>query len=180
MNETLERFLFAMVAGIVTAFVIEVVIKNFWRKVVRPWYENTVYRDAEIEGRWEARAIIDGQEVKRVWKIRRQGHEIKADVTSTGGYDEGETFRMTGTFKNLLLTGSYNPTDPSRTDRGTYTLQLVGDGQRFKGVIAYYSRKNGKVSSGAYELTRTNSESRVLRREEPEQNDKQLHPPTDA
>jgi hypothetical protein len=179
MNPTLERFLFAMVAGIVTAFVIEIVIKNFWRKVVRPWYENTVYRDAQIEGRWEAKATIDGQEVKRVWKITRQGHAIKADVTSTGGYDEGETFRMTGTFKNLLLTGSYNPTDLSRTDRGTYTLQLICDGQTFKGVIAYYSRDRGIVSYGAYELTRTNSENRVVKRETRAKDDR-LNVPTNA
>lgn len=180
MNENLERFLFAMIAGIVTAFVIEIVIKNFWRKVIRPWYENTVYRDAEIEGRWEATAIIDNQQVKRVWKIRRQGHEIKADVTSISGYDEGEAFRMTGTFKNLLLTGSYNPTDSSRTDRGTYTLQLVEDGQRFRGIIAYYSRKTGEVSSGSYELQRTNSRSRVIKTGEPEQKDNQLNPPVNV
>jgi len=161
MNTYLERFLFAMVAGIVTAFVIEVIIKNFWRNVVRPWYENTVYRDAKIEGRWEAIATIDHQEVRRLWKISRQGHRIEADIVSTSGFDEGESFRMTGTFKNLLLTGSYNPTDSSRTDRGTYTLQLIEDGQRFKGYIVHYSRRESKVMTGKYDLRRPRSKSRV-------------------
>jgi hypothetical protein len=48
--------------GIVSALLVGGA-KQYLVKVVIPWYENLIYKDAKIEGRWHAEAIIDGQKV---------------------------------------------------------------------------------------------------------------------
>ena len=153
----MDKFAVSIVLGATTGLVVAVILaicRGFLVKVILPWYENLVYHDVEIEGRWHGKANLGNREVERVWEIARQGHELTATVTSTLGFDKGQVFKMKGSFKNLILTGTYAHTDPARTDRGTYTLKLVGDGQKFEGVIAHYSVESEKVEGGTYVLFR--------------------------
>jgi hypothetical protein len=88
-------------AGLLTAMLVGGV-KQYIVKVVLPWYENLIYKDVKIEGRWHAEAVINNRDVERVWVITRQGHDVTATITSTAGFDKGQTFQMKGTFKNLV------------------------------------------------------------------------------
>lgn len=153
-----DRFLFAMLAGLATAFTLEIVIKSFWQRVARPFLEELAYKDSRIEGRWEATATLDDRRVERVWEMSQRAHQVEAMITSTGGFDKGRTFKMKGTFKNMILTGVYNPTDTSRADRGTYTFKLTKDGQCLEGHIAHYSTETERVAADRYILRRSTAE----------------------
>ncbi len=128
--------------------------KQFIAKVILPWYENLIYQDVKFEGRWYGYATISGENVERVWEISRQGHNFEATVTSTSGPDKGQVFHVKGSFKNLILTGTYTHADPGNTARGTYAFKLIGDGRKFQGGIAYYSTSEEKIQYGPYSLMR--------------------------
>ncbi|MEO6543004.1 MAG: hypothetical protein ABIP05_03050 [Nitrospiraceae bacterium] len=156
----MEKIILTIGVGALTGLIVSgivLTIRQFVLKVVSPWYENMVYHDVKIEGQWYGKAHISGADVERVWVISRQGHNIEATVTSTSGPDVGQVFKVTGSFKNLLMTATYAHSDPTNTARGTYTFKLIGDGHRFEGVIAYYSTSSEKVSCGAYTLIRSGS-----------------------
>ncbi|MDP2383632.1 MAG: hypothetical protein Q8N00_12600 [Nitrospirota bacterium] len=156
----MEHITWTIGIGALTGLIVSgivLIIGQFTVKVVLPWYENLVYHDVKIEGRWYGTAQVSGIEVTRVWIISRQGHNIAATVTSTSGPDVGQVFHVTGSFKNLLLTATYVHSDQTNTARGTYTFKLVGDGHKFDGVIAYYATGSEKVSCGPYTLTRSES-----------------------
>lgn len=143
--------------GTVTGIIVSVLIwaaQQFAVKVILPWHEDLIYKDAKIEGRWSAKATIEGADVERIWVITRKGHAITAKVTSTHGPDAGETYLVQGTFKNMVLTGSYENTDRASTDRGTYTLRLVHDGALMEGVLLASSSDSSCVLSSPYILTR--------------------------
>ena len=154
----MEKLMLTIAVGALTGLIVSgivLTISQFVSKVVLPWYENMVYHDVKIEGQWNGKAHISGADVERVWAISRQGHNIKATVTSTSGPDIGQVFKVMGSFKNLLMTATYVHSDPTNTARGTYTFKLLGDGHKFEGVIAYYSTSCEKVNCGAYTLTRS-------------------------
>ena len=144
-------FVLGIVSGLVTACLL-FAIRQGIVKVFEPWFEDRTYHDTKIEGRWKARATIDGQEVERDWEITRHGHDVSAKIKSTSGFDKDQEFNMTGTFKDLILTGTYVRNDPARVDRGTYTLRLIGDGQKFVGKVARYSPQSERVEADKYEL----------------------------
>lgn len=140
-------------AGLITSGIV-LGVKSFMSKVVLPWYENLVYHDVKFEGRWLGYSTISGEAVERVWDIQRQGHNFEATVTSTSGSDKGHVFLVKGSFKNLILTGTYAHKDSRNTARGSYAFKLLGDGHRFDGVVAYLATGTGTIEHASYTLIR--------------------------
>jgi hypothetical protein len=114
-----------------------------WIRIIEPWYEELLYKDARIEGAWDGRWTSEtGNEVTEFVDLRRKGHRVWGTIKSVTGPDAGAPeYLIQGTFKNLILTAEYESTSRQLLDRGSLTMMLVDDGEKFRGTVAYYSSK---------------------------------------
>src|SRR5271166_3798072 len=117
MSELAFSLVTGIISGVIATFLI-VIFAWFWRTVVEPWYENLVYKDARIEGRWGAKGIFDflGQgrlEEEFTWTLTRVGHSVKGIIVCVSGPDKGLTYDVVGTFRNLVLTATYTSQNPA-------------------------------------------------------------------
>ena len=142
-----------VVSGLLTTFVV-VVLRLMWLRIAEPWYENKVYKDAAIEGRWKAHVAFDDGSWNELWELYRTGHNVSGVVTTLNGPDEGMTFEIEGTFRNLILTGSYSAKNQAVIDRGTFTFTLVENGRKLIGHSAFYFDQQHAVETCKYNIER--------------------------
>lgn len=153
MNELWMALTAGIVSGVLVTIIV-VVFNQIWLKIIQPWYEDRVFKDARIEGQWKAKVTFDTEETEELWEIRRQGHSISGTITAVKGADQGRTYDVEGTFSNLILTVSYRSTDPGSVERGTVTMILQNNGQTFKGSSAFYFDPDHAIRSSEYECTK--------------------------
>ena len=140
----IENFTIGITSGlVVTLFV--VVFRNFWINVITPWIEDRVYKDAKIEGKWFVLAPNQDDLKQDVVTLKRHGHEVHGKLICTKGADEGEEYTLKGSFRNLILTLSYESANESQTDRGTFTLQCIRNAERFSGYLASYNTYRDRI-----------------------------------
>lgn len=72
-------------------------------------------------------------------EIKRVGHTVTAQLVEIGGASQIHTYSVTGSFKNLILTGEYENDDCSNIDRGSLSLMLRGNGNKLEGFFSSYS-----------------------------------------
>jgi hypothetical protein len=146
---SLNSFTVGIVSGLVTALIIAL-FDQVWVKIINPWFEEKVYSDAKIEGRWES-YCLDSTKCDLV-DIKRVGHKVIGTITTIVGPDKGKIYAFTGTFRNLILTATYISDNKSYLDRGSFTLMLIENGDMLKGHVAYYLDDKHEIVSGEYEL----------------------------
>jgi len=148
-------------SGLITTFIV-LFVTLFWKSVILQWYENFLYRDAKIEGRWYGKSDYFDKETDAglldikhksisnfyTIDISRTGHTINATMTCTDGWEQGRTYILQGTFKNLMLTATYDPEDKTSMERASMTLILKSNGRRFLGFVSMYMDEFDLISPG--------------------------------
>lgn len=140
-----ENIIVGLTSGLVVSLFI-LVFRHFWNAVIIPWFEERVYKDAKIEGKWYS--IYTEKSMKNrkeVISLKRHGHFIKGNIVCVSGPDEGEEYNISGSFRNMILPMVYENTDSSNTDRGTITLKSNGSGKKFSGKVSYYSGPSDNI-----------------------------------
>jgi hypothetical protein len=139
-----------IVAGLLSGLIVTLFIIVFgalWRNVLTPWFEDRVYKDIRIEGSWlSLYPTVVGNRQELV-SLERHGHYVKGYVICTVGLDQGEKYKIAGSFRNLILTLSYESDHSEKVDRGTMTLRCVKNGRRLAGVIANYNDNSDSIQS---------------------------------
>ncbi len=79
--------------------------------------------------------------------LKRHGHSISGDIICTVGLDEGERYTVSGSIRNMILPLIYESQDRAKTDRGTITLKLVHNAERFSGKFAVYDTKRDSIGA---------------------------------
>lgn len=145
----------SLVAGVVSGVIASLIVfafRVYWLKILQPWYENRLYQGAVIEGDWTTTIDFpDGNTNTHRITLRRVGYAVSGVANCVSGYSEGQTYEFTGTFKNLLLTGTYQVTNSRSLERGTFTLMLVQGGARLQGYLSYYDNMVHSVRSAPCE-----------------------------
>lgn len=140
-----------LIAGLISGLVVTllvVVFRNIWRTIITPWFEERVYKDIHIEGKWFSLYPTSVELRQEIIVLKRHGHAITGTLICSKGGDEGEEYDLCGSFRNLLLTLTYESTDKSKSDRGSLTLRCVRNGERLSGKIALYHTISDRVESG--------------------------------
>jgi hypothetical protein len=145
----MSTFASSLLAGVVSGVVVSLIVfacRVHWLRVLQPWYENRLYKGAKIEGLWST-TINFPDNVTNTLRIELQriGYSVHGSVICVSGYSEGETYEFSGTFNDLILTGSYQVRGRG-LERGTFTLMMVGGGLRLKGYLAYYDNDQHSVN----------------------------------
>ena len=69
-------------------------------------------------------------------------------MTCINRFEKGEEYIISGTFKNLILSLTYETKDKTKTDLGTITLMAKNNGCRLKGKIALYNNDKDNIDVG--------------------------------
>jgi len=151
---TPDAVILGIISGLITTFIV-IVIQKLWGSVIEPWYEERIYKDAKIEGIWEG--VYPDLDLKEIVTLKRNSHHIEGVIAIVEGPDQGKTYEITGTFKNLILSASYSAIDRKSLDRGAYTMMLKNNGDKLVGFSAFYEDDLNAVVSGQCTWTRKSS-----------------------
>jgi hypothetical protein len=139
MNDFYSNIAIGIIAGLL-ATLLTIGFRQVWICIIVPWFEELVYKDAKIEGTWFGiyQIFIQGSRYDII-SIIRKGHHIEARITCSTGRDTGRSYLLTGSFRNLILSATYETEDRRSLDRGSMTLMLTENGGKLVGFFAYYS-----------------------------------------
>ena len=101
----------AVIGGVIASFIILFVFEILWKELIEPWYEENVYRDAKVEGEWETELMAlnsDKGAYKELVSLKRTGHKVTGEIGCISGGEKGRICDVEGTFRNLLLCGTYS------------------------------------------------------------------------
>jgi len=79
-------------------------------------------------------------------EIKRVGHSIIAQVVEIGGASQIHTYKVRGSFKNLILTGEYENEDSTHIDRGSLSLMLLNNGSSLEGFFSSYADSDHRMA----------------------------------
>lgn len=150
-QETIKNLYLGLASGLISGLVVSllvVFISRFWAYVVVPWFEDRIYKDAHIEGKWFGLypATVDYRQ--DIVVLKRHGHAICGKMVCVHGDDEGEEYALSGSFRNMILPLTYETLDKHKTDRGTITLICSRNGEQLIGKIALYETMTDRVTTG--------------------------------
>lgn len=141
-----ENIIAGLISGaVVTLFII--IFRSIWIKIIEPWFEDRVYKDAQIEGKWFTLYLTTIDNRQEVASLIRHGHEISGHLICTQGDDKGEKYIVSGSFRNMILPLIYEASDRTRSDRGTMTLMLTNNAERLIGMTANYDTQTDRITT---------------------------------
>lgn len=159
-ENVMSNFWVGIISGLV-ATLFALVIRNFWNNVIIPWYEERIYRDAHIEGKWGGKFYFEGDKTEEfIVNIKRVSHSIYGNMISK---EDGKEYDVEGEFRNMILTLVYSSKVVYEVDRGCLTLLLTRNGKELNGHIAYFYSKAFRTKTAPVILSRaTSKEEKTL------------------
>lgn len=149
----------ALILGVVTGVISSLITSAFrsvWRRTLEPWFEERVYKDAQIEGRWIGGVRYSDQDISEfIFSLERQSHRITGEMISTRS---GIKYALDGEFRNMILTLTYTSTVPHAVDRGCFTFLLTKNGRVLDGKGAFYYSPEHRIETAPVTLSRENAE----------------------
>lgn len=79
-------------------------------------------------------------------EIHRIGHKIKGRIIEVGGASKVHTYTINGSFKNLILSSSYETCNKDHIDRGALSLMLKNNGKTFEGFFSSYADNKNEIT----------------------------------
>ena len=142
-----KELLAGLISGLVVTFIV-LIVGRLWSSIVEPWFEERVYKDLHIEGKWYSLYVDSSDLRQETINLKRHGHTVTGKMMCTTGPDDGEEYDLQGSFRNMLLPLSYESSDKKKTDRGTITLRSSFNGERLVGKIALYETRFDDIETG--------------------------------
>jgi len=146
----MDEIVIGIISGLVTGCLIWF-FQAIWLKILEPKIENYLYSDVRIDGIWTGELIGAESVYKEEITVFQKGHRITGMIKCIEGEDKGHAYNFEGTFRNLILTGSYFSVLASAVDRGTFTLKLRNNGTALRGHSAYYGDTGDEIISLEYQ-----------------------------
>jgi hypothetical protein len=136
--------------------IIGIFIKWFWYDGL-PWAFQYLSRSGlVISGRWKTSFKEEGKQYNETALLKQRGQKVLGTIVLN---EEGKEiiYKFNGTFKDLILSGTYASTDETNFERGTILLRYVkrGKAMKFIGQNSFFSKdeKEDKLVSSPYEWT---------------------------
>ena len=143
----MENLISGLISGLVTTLLV-VVFRSIWISVITPWFEERVYKDVRIEGKWFTVYPNWGATTREeVVNLDRKGHAVNGDIVCISESDKGEKYMVSGSFRNMILTCTYESNEKTKSDRGSLSLRAVKNGKRLVGKIAFYSDNHETIET---------------------------------
>ena len=160
-DSTTKSILVGIISGVSASFIL-LILKNLWINTLFPVIENAIYKDLKIEGKWYGIYTNTSYLRQDIIEIKRKGHNIEGTLTCISEYDKGEIYVIKGSFKNLILSLTYETQDKCKTDRGSLTLMAKNNGCLFRGKIALYENNSDAITDWNIIWFRDNEHYKIM------------------
>lgn len=161
MLEKISEGLFSgVVSGIIAAGIC-LLIQRFWKSNVIPWFEDRIYSELSLTGRWRASWKIDEPYSAGLDEItlEQSGHRVSGTIECVRGYDRTAIYKFDGTLKNNVLIATYSDQDKTILGRGSMTLTITKHGQGLQGISAFFDERTDATNFCHYFWERVHRES---------------------
>ncbi len=151
----------SIIAGLISGLIVTlfiIIFKSLWDKIIIPWFEERIYKDAYIEGTWYSLHPDEAYFRQEIFALKRTGHNIIGTMVCVEGEDKGEEYTVEGSFRNMILPLIYESSDTSKTDRGSITLKAIRNGEVLRGKISLYNNGNDDITSATIILFKNKDE----------------------
>lgn len=134
---------------------IGIFIRWFWYDGL-PWVIQYLSKSSlVISGKWKTSFKEEGKKYSEIATLKQRGQKISGTIVLN---EEGEEiiYNFNGTFKDLILSGTYASIDESNFERGTILLRYIkkGKAMKFIGQNSFFSKEEKEeVVSSPYEWT---------------------------
>lgn len=88
---------------------------------------------------------IGSSPIKIRINIKRLGHSINGQIIEIGGASQIHTYDFVGTFKNMILNGTYENSNRQFVDRGSLSLMLTDNGRCLEGYFSSYADSRNSI-----------------------------------
>ena len=166
-NVVTEQIVISLMSGIVSGVIaagICLLIQRYWSSQIIPWIEERIYDEFSLAGRWLVHWQVDNSTTQVAsgideLELKQSGHRVWGTSHCIEGYDRAAVYEFSGTFKNNILTATYNDQDKTFLARGTVTLVITRHGQAMKGIAAFFNEETDEIEVQKCVLERFHRES---------------------
>jgi hypothetical protein len=144
----IDNLLYSVIGGLVV-----LVVVWFWNNVLPRILQQFYHHEPSVEGKWRTTFREDGTEYHETVTLTQKGRRVRGEIALNDATDETTMYKFEGTFKHLILTGTYCSTDPTDYEQGAFALRYTRQGL-FKGQHALISKQSEQLISSDYEWTR--------------------------
>ena len=124
----------------------------FWRNALPSIVLRFQKNEPRIGGKWRTQFEEGGTPYSENVTLRQRGRNVTADIVLREGEDE-TVYEFVGTFRNLILSGTYQSADDADFERGAILLRYTSKGT-FVGQNAFFSKTSGTLVSSPYKWNR--------------------------
>ena len=115
-----------IIIGVITSVVGSLILAGLVRLSLGIW--RRMHRGdpdvSELAGTWTTTFSEDGKEKREKVKVRQKGSRVEGEiVVREDPQDEGDTYAFEGTYRNLILTGTYESTNLKPVEHGVFLLR---------------------------------------------------------
>lgn len=147
---------------------IGLILRALWLNLIKPAYENAIYKDVRIEGKWHGFFVNeygehDFEQLRKngvneyILEINRSGHSITGSLIGTSGGDEGRVYDVLGSFRNLILTSTIEAKNKIYIERGCLNLMVKNNGNKLEGYQTNYEDDDHEVYASKIVFSRNNA-----------------------
>jgi len=111
-----------------------------------------IRKEPRIESKWKTRFQEDGKEYSETVTLKQKGRNISAVIILIEDNEETE-YHFKGTFRNLILAGTYVSTDETDFEEGAILLRYTSK-KTFVGQNIFFSKTSPKLVPSNYEWER--------------------------
>lgn len=167
MEPTSSAILIGVASGLLVS-AMGLILRSIWLSIMKPAYENAIYKDARIEGKWHGYFVneYDEQDIEQlrdqgtneyILEINRSGHSISGSLIGTSGGDEGRVYELTGSFRNLILVSTIEAKNKQYLERGCLNLMVKKNGNQLEGYQTNYEDDDHEVYASRIVFNRNNA-----------------------
>lgn len=133
--------------------IIVLILQWVWKTALPELSLRFLRNEPRIAGEWKTTFKENGKEYNENVTLKQRGRNITGVILLKEEEDEDTVYNFSGTFKNLILSGTYVSRDEADFERGVILLKYLGKG-KFTGQNIFFSKTSEKLVPSDYEWTK--------------------------
>ena len=134
---SLERLFDAFVGGVLVLLAIWL-WKDVFPRVVQRFRRD----EPLLSAKWKTTFVEEGREYHETVTLVQKGRRVGGHISLRESDDEIATYRFEAMFRHLILSGTYQSTDPGNFEQGAFAIRYLPQ-KAFKGQYIVLSQTTG-------------------------------------
>ncbi|MBF6057748.1 hypothetical protein [Thiomicrorhabdus heinhorstiae] len=134
-----------------------ILLSEFIRRVIIPWYADKIYRGVRIDGEWEATVLSGNEDAKETMEendmfmrlsLSQKGETIKGGYTHKNINEEADEYHLEGRIRDMYFLATAIPKSNRKIDGISFLFHIDYKGSKLRMIGGVLSQgKAGEVLS---------------------------------